>query len=220
MCGRYSPLAEEEIIEVRTIFEGIPLMIERDEIGSRAEILREVAPTNRVPIITSDNGILAFEYGKFGFAKWDGMGVIINARGETVTEKPMFKSHAYARRCVIPTSGYFEWKAVAGRRKIKHIIKDTHRKLLFMAGLYREGKIGREFVIITKDPVESIAAIHDRMPVILQVDQLEEWLSGEMPAEVLTATDYDCIGEPFEARNATSAKEKRQAQLDLFSGYE
>ena len=202
MCGRYTVLTEDEIIEVRSIINEVSLKIARDELTNlnEPEPRQEVAPTNNAPVITSDGGELVFEHAKFGFERWDGKGVIINARAETAKDKPMFKSHVSHGRCVVPASGYYEWKPEASqRKKVKHLIKDQGGNLLFMAGLYRDGKDGREFVIITKDPVGEVAGIHDRMPVILKTDQLEPWLTGDLPIDDLTGLDYDCSVEPCEA---------------------
>lgn len=121
-------------------------------------------------------------------------------RSETVHEKAMFEKHKKTGRCVVPALGYYEWKPPeeGKKTKIKHLIKDRQGNLLFMAGLWREGKARREFVIITKDPTSDVVDIHDRMPVMLRTDQLETWLSGEMPIEVLVSLDFDCMGEPCE----------------------
>jgi len=214
MCGRYTSLTADEITEVRSIIKDISLKLARDESDSHQTTPQEVAPTNRVPIITSSEGTLSFEHAKFGFKRWDGKGVIINARAETINQKSMFKGHVHARRCVIPASGYYEWKAeVAQRKKTKHLIKGKQGNLMFMAGLYRDGADGCEFVIITKDPVGDIADIHDRMPVILKVEQIGLWLSGAMPVEGLVSLDYECIAKPCETPEVHNNGYK---QLTLF----
>ena len=200
MCGRYSVLTEDEIIEVRSIIKALSLRLARDDLAAYDETREETAPSDRAPIITGGGEELAFELGRFGFEKWDGKGVIINARIENLREKSLFKPHIANGRCVVPASGYFEWKkpAEGEKKKVKHRIKDRQGNLLFMAGLWREGKNGREFVVITKEPFGEVAGIHDRMPVMLRTDQLESWLSGEMPVEDLAGFDYDCAGEPCE----------------------
>lgn len=154
MCGRYTPLTEDEIIGMRSIIKDISLILSRDELDNYVEKRQEIAPTNRVPIVTCNGSELAFEYAQFGFEKWDGKGAIINARSETIHEKSMFKKHITTGRCVVPTSGYYEWKQPEGgqKKKQKHLIKDKHGNLLFMAGLWREGRGGKEFVVITERP--------------------------------------------------------------------
>ena len=214
MCGRYTPLTEDEIVEVRDIIQSISLKLAKDELAGYETTFAEVAPTNRSPVVISDGRELTFEHAQFGFEKWDGKGVIINARCETIHEKPMFKEHINTGRCVVPASGYYEWKREGQTRKLKHLIKDRHGNLLFMAGLWRDGKTGREFVIITKDPVGEILDIHDRMPVVLKTDQIESWLSGTMPIEVLAKLDYDCTGEP--CSGSPPSKDGGLEQLTLF----
>ncbi|MCL2528647.1 MAG: SOS response-associated peptidase [Defluviitaleaceae bacterium] len=200
MCGRYTVLTEDEIIEVRSIIKDISIRLSRDQLDEIDESKQEVAPADRGPVIICNGETLAFEHAAFGFERWDGKGVIINARAETVKEKAMFKNHIHTGRCVVPASGYFEWKGAENKKKkAKHLIKDKHGNLLFMAGLYRDGSAGREFVIITKNPVGDVAQVHDRMPVILRVDQIELWLSGEMPIDGLATLDYECIAEACES---------------------
>ena len=208
MCGRYSVLTEDEVIEVRKIINDISLRLARDEFENYEEAQQETMPTDRAPIVTSNGDELAFELVQFGFENYTSKGVIINARAETVTEKSTFKRHIQNGRCIVPASGYFEWKTpVEGqKKKIKHMIKDEQGSLLFMAGLWRDGKDGREFVIITNEPVGVIIDIHDRMPVILRIDQLEAWLSGAMPIKELASTEYDCSGVPCEEPEESAAE--------------
>ena len=214
MCGRYSVLTEEEIIAVREIIRNVSLRLARDELDNyEVTQQQEVFPTNHAPIVTSNGDELAFELGQFGFEKWDGKGVIINARSETIRERTMFKHLAGRGRCVVPASGYFEWKDEG--KKIKHLIKDKQGNLLFMAGLYRDGMDGREFVVITKEPTGQIRDIHDRMPVMLRTDQLEAWLSGDMPIETLEHLEYECTGVPCEeAVKQAETGENEQIQND------
>ena len=198
MCGRYSVLTEDEIVEVRQIIKDISLKLAKDNLGDFEGNFGEIAPTNAAPVITAADGEIAFEYAKFGFLRWDGKGVIINARSESVKDKAMFKNHIQTGRCIVPASGYFEWKNMDKKTKQKHLIKDRQGNLLFMAGLYRDGKSGREFVIITKSPFGDVTEIHDRMPVILHTDKLESWLDGTMPIDELASLDYECIVDTCE----------------------
>ena len=195
------------------------LRLARDELENyEADDRQEVFPTNKAPIVTSDNTEIAFELGRFGFEKWDGKGVIINARAETVKDKSMFKKHVSNGRCVVPASGYYEWKLPdeGHKKKIKHLIKDKAGNLLFMAGLWREGKNGREFVVITKEPVGDVINIHDRMPVMLRVDQIEAWLSGVMPVEELENLSYECVGNPCEEPEIKIDENGDTEQMSLF----
>ena len=201
---------------MREIIKSVSLRLARDDFENYEETCKqEVVPTEPSPVITSNGEELAFENAQFGFEKWDGKGVIVNARAETVNQKSMFKDYVNNGRCVVPVSGYYEWKQPdeGQKKKIKHHIKDRQGNLLFMAGLWRDGKDGREFIIITKNPVGDIVNIHNRMPVMLRTDQLEAWLNGTMPIEELSLLDYDCFGVPLEEPEKEEPEGNEQMSL-------
>ena len=214
MCGRYSVLTEDEIIEVRGIIKSVALTLARDEFDHYEAERRETAPTDLAPIVAGNGHALEFVHAQFGFEKWDGKGVILNARSETINQKPTFRNQ---KRCIVPASEYYEWKMPeeGQKKKRKHQIKDRQGNLLFMAGLWRDGKERREFIIITKKPAGDVKdkAIHDRMPVMLRTDQIEPWLRGYLPIETLASLDYDCAAEPcIELDDQSSGNE----QLTMF----
>jgi len=109
----------------------------------------------------------------------------INARAESLTEKPMFRSLVKRRRCVVPANGFYEWQRTgqgkeSGKQPFYIHLKDE--PMMFLAGLYDEatGKDGQPFesyTIITTTANEAMAHLHDRMPVILPREDLEHWLS-------------------------------------------
>jgi putative SOS response-associated peptidase YedK len=106
---------------------------------------------------------------------------MINARMETLTQRPAFRSLLPANRCMIPASGYYEWKAEA-RGKTPYYIHPTSREFFAFAGLYDvwtnpHGEEIHTFTIITKDADGLVAQLHNRMPVILDRDLEEAWLN-------------------------------------------
>jgi len=201
MCGRYSALTEEEIIEIREVIREVSLRIAADELGvgdvpDGAARRGEVFPTDVAPVIIgAGDAAVSFENLRWGFKKWDGKGVIINARSETVETKGMFKHLLAVGRCVVPAGEYYEWKA-EGKKKVKHFIKDAAGHILFMAGLYRDTPDGREFVILTKEAVGGAEKIHDRMPVLLRANQMEDWLGGTLPIDVVVEPDFNVMVVP------------------------
>ena len=228
MCGRYSVLTEDEIIEVRSIIQELSMRLARDDLlDYDAAPAREVLPTNKAPIVSNDRGGLVFGHARFGFKKWDGKGVIINARSETIKTTRMFSGLVGGGRCVVPAREYYEWKAeaagdggAAGKKpkkpkKIKHFVKDAEGNLLFMAGLYRDGDEGREFVIITKAPCGEVADLHDRMPAILRADQIELWLNGTLTPDDIMTMDFNASVYPCEDI-AEEAEDEGGGQLSLF----
>ena len=88
----------------------------------------------------------------------------------------MFKDGLKNRRCLIPASSYFEWEK-RDKGKIKYDIRPDGNGTLYMAGLYRIEGNKAVFTILTREPAESIAFIHDRMPVILPNDMRNDWLN-------------------------------------------
>jgi putative SOS response-associated peptidase YedK len=110
----------------------------------------------------------------------------INARVETVREKPMFRTAFKKRRCIVPMNGYFEWKKLVDGTKQPYFIHAPDRSALLCAGLWEAWKPRdqpdadwiRTFAVITGDPGKISGDIHDRQPVILPGDRLEAWLDG------------------------------------------
>jgi putative SOS response-associated peptidase YedK len=110
----------------------------------------------------------------------------------------MFRAAAFSRRLVVPSTGFFEWRRVDGRKqKDKFLLRLPGTPMLYMAGLYNLYRLpdGREegrFVILTTAASGSVADLHDRMPVILGPGEREAWLSdGTAAGEILSRTGPD-----------------------------
>jgi len=145
----------------------------------------EIYPTDNAPVLFVQEGRPALGIMKWGFPKWDGSGVIINAKSETAAQKKMFAKPLALRRCIILSTGFYEWAKLHGKAKEKHQFNDPYSSMLYMAGIYadypdKDGNLATRFVILTRDANSYISDIHDRMPVILYKDELVRWL-----------TDYD-----------------------------
>lgn len=194
MCSRYTSLTEDEIIEVRGILHKLPLSLVKDEFEQYTEKTGEVRPTDKASVITKNKDDIYFENLKWGFRQWNGKGVIINARSETIEVKSTF-SKVSIGRCIIPASEFFEWKQT-DRGKKKYYIKDKGGNLLFMAGLYQDTDVGREFVIITKQATGDMSEVHGRMPVLLREDQIESWLIGTLKSDDIQKMDYEVSVNP------------------------
>lgn len=137
--------------------------------------VRDIRPSEEAPVLTGAPGKRSLETMRWGFAN-DRGGRIINARSESLREKPAFRDLVDRWRCAIPASGYYEWRK--GDRQQFNVSRRDGR-LFFLAGLYRMGADGPEFVVVTQPPVPGIARFHDRMPLLLPDDAaMEGWLSG------------------------------------------
>jgi len=187
MCGRYalSAMIAEIAEEFTTV--GVP---ERT-----LPVNWNIKPTEDIYIIKSfDNqrkidvvswGLIA-PWAKDGAAALRSQSQAINARSESVAEKPTFRSAFRKTRCLIPASGYYEWATELGSFKSKQPIyisrKDSH--LLALAGIFSswvspEGVVRKSAAIITCDAQGELAKIHNRMPVFLSRDDWDSWLNPD-----------------------------------------
>lgn len=116
---------------------------------------------------------------------------MINARGETVAEKPAFRTAFKRRRCLIPADGYYEWKA-DGKRKQPYLIHLRDNGPFGMAGLWEswspgDGSTLETCTIITTEGNELTRPIHDRMPVVIEPADYGLWLNPDTPSPALLA---------------------------------
>lgn len=164
-----------------------------------------VAPSQPVLAIPNDgrNSATFFLWGLIpSWAKDPTIGNrLINARGETLAEKPAFRGAFKYRRCVIPADGFYEWKSQPGSKlKTPHYIRLKTLKPFGLAGLWEEwqgadGAPIRTCTIVTTEPNELMSAIHNRMPLILGQESIHRWLD---PSPSAPDKLKDLIG-PFPA---------------------
>ena len=115
---------------------------------------------------------------------------IINARAESAAEKPTFREAWEKHRCIIPASWYFEWQHLPsedGRStvKTKYAIQPKDANITYLCGLYRIENDLPVFVILTKEPSEDVAHIHDRMPLILPKEAIKAWINPSVSAKTV-----------------------------------
>lgn len=173
MCGRYNFSAEESA-ELREIVRQIEAKNTQADWHAG-----EIYPTNAVPILLWEQKRTEPELVSWGFPGFQGSRTIINARAETAAERPMFRKSLDTRRCVIPSSGFYEWD----KEKQKYLFRLPGEDALYMAGLWNEFAGERKFCIVTTEANDSIADIHSRMPVVLPKAQLSDWLESRTAAE-------------------------------------
>jgi putative SOS response-associated peptidase YedK len=189
MCGRFTIKAKTE--QLHEAVRGLTVTEWR---GPRYN----VAPTQPVPAVRN-LGARAVEWLRWGlvpaWAKDPAIGnKLINARAETLAEKPSFRSALRARRCVILADGFYEW-AVAGTRKQPYFFQRPGGRPFALAGIWEswqppEGSPLLTCTIITTTANATVAPIHERMPVILSPDAVERWL---VPATTETAPLLDLL---------------------------
>ena len=181
MCGRYCLTSAPEAI--RTLYR----YPDRPNFPPRYN----VAPTQPVPIVRVLEGERRFALVRWGLIPYwvkdpANFSLLINARGETINEKPAFRNAMKRRRCLFPADGFYEWKVEGGRKRAFHARKPGGGPLAF-AGLWETwtGPNGEEMetaAIVTTQSNMELAAVHHRAPVIVQPEQFDLWLGGEAEA--------------------------------------
>ena len=184
MCGRYNFSKNSSSPMVQKVLENLQTRQIEVKTG-------EVNPGDVAAVIASNRKLEAQAFGmKWGYKLPDGK-LIFNARSETAAQKAMFADGMRQRRCLIPADSYYEWQKV-GQGKQKYQIAPTDANGFFLAGIYRIEQGIPVFSILTKEPVESISFIHNRMPVILPEEIILDWLNPQYPGqEILNAALQD-----------------------------
>ncbi len=176
MCGRFTQRADAK------------RLAKAFEVGEtpRLEPRYNIAPTQEILAVRNRGEGREMTLLKWGlvpsWAKDASVGSrLINARSETVAEKPAFREAFKRRRCVVPADGFFEWKRTGERRQPFYFTMRDERPFGF-AGLWerweRDGQALNTCTILTTEANEVLRPVHDRMPVILHPDDYELWLEG------------------------------------------
>lgn len=180
MCGRFNLTATGEEIAEQLGLADVPTLAPR----------YNIAPTQPVASVRLNPGsgrkeLTHFHWGLIpSWAKDPSLAArMINARAETVAEKPAFRAAFKYRRCLIPVTGFYEWQKVDGKKQPYHI-HPADGKAMVLAGLWEhwQGPDGSEIdscTILTTTANELMAPLHERMPVILQPDDYDSWLATD-----------------------------------------
>ena len=218
MCGRYGFDAPPG--EIADLFGA-------ENAHSSLEDLSVLKPTDSAPVVvldpdTSRRQLVPMQWGitpSWMLERSQRPRPLINARSETVHEKPSFRDAFAKRRCLVPASSFCEWKR-EGKQAIAHDISLNAHHPFAMAGIWEPpGKTRNQelpqFCILTTQPNSLIQPIHDRMPAILSVDDYTHWLSPTS-----TTTNLQALLKPFDPAlmqaNPLAQKQPQKAQLSLF----
>jgi putative SOS response-associated peptidase YedK len=180
MCSRYALWAVDDL--------GSRFLIVDPTIGFRSHF--NIAPRSENPVVVAAGGrnrIRMMQWGLVPHWAKDSrtMPRPVNARAETLSEKPMFRQLVRENRCLVPANGFYEWKK-EGTRKIPFFFHLPDNSLFAFAGLYdtwhsATGEAVVSYTIITTDANDFMAPFHNRMPVILTQDAEQRWLSCDAP---------------------------------------
>ena len=192
MCGRYH-FSAELLDEIRDVTEQKDWKLELGVLD------RDIHPGDTAPVITAagdQGGSLRACRQKWGYPGPGGKGLVFNARSESVFEKRMFRDSVSQRRAAVPVSWFYEWN----KNKEKFTFTKEGSRILFLAGFYGRYEDGEHFVILTTQANASMAPVHSRMPLVLEREQVREWildsaktkeLLGQEPPQLERDCEYE-----------------------------
>lgn len=186
MCGRFALSVKTDQLEKLLPKKNV-------KVPTNLANRYNIAPTQYIHTLTNDNPneLSSFKWGLIpSWSKDEKLASkMINARSETIFEKPSFRNLILRRRCLIPASGYYEWKADSNQKhKTPFYIKNVNDELFTFAGLWDSWKnndniIINSVTIITSEPNEKLSFIYNRMPVIINQDDRNLWLDQNLTRE-------------------------------------
>ena len=224
MCGRFVATSAPQ--QLALLFDAVL----DDPFADRFVPNYNVAPTTQILSITSEDDRRVLRRAHWGLLpSWSKdrsrAASMINARSETLTEKPSFRPLLKAHRCVVPVDGYYEWQTVGVGSSTKvpkqpYFIRSSDNQPLALAALWttwrdpnQDGTSVRSCAIVTTSPNEQLATIHDRMPCILDGDEISEWLvNPDPPLQLLRACAEDRL-TAFTVSTAVNNVRNKGAEL-------
>jgi putative SOS response-associated peptidase YedK len=206
MCARYVITSPADAIRALFGYAGEPVFPPR----------YNVAPTQPIPIVRVEQGKRVFALARWGFLpSWvkdpRTFSLLVNARGESVNDKPAFRNAMRRRRCLVPADGFYEWSDTRPRRPF--FVRPKGGRPIAFAGLWEtwSGPNGEEVdtaAIVTTRSNRSLAAIHDRMPVIVPPEAFDLWLDcatvDATTAAALFVPASDALLESYEVSTAVN----------------
>ena len=173
MCGRYY-VDDETAREIEKLVRDLDRRLKMERTG-------DVFPSQNAIILKGEGNHLAAEQMRWGFPGFEKGKLLINARAETALERPTFRESVQDRRCIIPARGFYEWN----KSKEKFTFERKETPVLFMAGCYNRYEGQERFVILTTEANSSVAPVHNRMPLILEPEELKDWVLDDQATESL-----------------------------------
>lgn len=167
MCGRMN-VSDDPNVQAFMDALGMPIYPEANS---------DLRPTDEtLLIIPEDSGMRANSMSWGIQPSWSKQ-LLINAKSETIAEKPTFKSAFKLHRGLVVCSGWYEWKDEGGKKKQKYLIEHTLRQPMLMGAVYYPAS--NQFVTLTIKPNTKLADIHHRTPLVIHADEMDIWLHGD-----------------------------------------
>lgn len=191
MCGRFVGAFSSKILmdEMSEALSGANMTIALVDDGQLFASNYNTAPTHTVPILRHEKSVVVVDPMQWGLVpSWSKDPTVgsklINARSETITEKPSFRQSVPGRRCIIPMTGFYEWDRTDPKRKVPYFVTREDGGLMLVAGIWTPSPAleGRHtFSLITRESVHDLSHIHSRSPVEFHADDALEWMCNPVP---------------------------------------
>lgn len=202
MCGRFvgSYNTADVVAELSKAVASAHLSMEMDGLPEESFENFNTAPTHHVPVLRLVDGRIVMEEMQWGlvpaWSKDPGVGSkMINARSETVTEKPSFRGLVQKHRCIVPMTGFYEWDRTDPKHKIPYFVTRQDGHLMLAAGLWTSSPAlagQHTFTMITRESIEDLSHIHNRCLVEFNAEDAVDWLAEPVaPLEL-----FDPVNQP------------------------
>ena len=180
MCGRFvRSFTVEELIEEMNV--AVPSVTVLNHLSDVLEPNFNLPPTLQIPVVTTDGRHLVIEEVRWGFDVGNASRLVINARAESVTEKPMFRGLLKAHRCAVPMEGFYEWQR-QGTHKIPFYVHREDHQRMWVAGLWRQLSDGtKQVVLLTHEAEGVLSNVHHRSPCQLSLEDAVDWTVDDPP---------------------------------------
>ena len=228
MCGRFVGAFSAEALmgELSAAVSGAHMNIAFENDNSLFSANYNTAPTHTVPVLRHVEMDVLVDPMQWGlvpaWSKDPSVGSkMINARSETITEKPSFRQSVPRRRCIVPVTGFYEWDRSDPKRKVPYFVTREDGHLMLVAGIWTASPAldGRHtFSLITRESVGDLSHIHSRSPVELHAEDALDWMCNPVPPLELFNPD---IQPRFVARKvSTLVNSVRNNSESLLDEYE
>lgn len=173
MCGRYY-VSDETAKEIEKLIKQAEEKLRRESATALKQIRStDIHPADEAPVLLATGGGIACTWLRWGFPMMQqNRKLVFNARCESALEKAFFREGIRHRRIAVPAAAFYEWD----QYKTKFTFCKNDRKTMFLAGCCRSYDDGDHFVVLTTAANQSMRPIHDRMPLLLQEDEVADWI--------------------------------------------
>ena len=178
MCGRYY-VDDDTAREIEKLVRQVDEKMRQAAAAGIRLQAKDIHPSEMAPVIAAGDSGLCCRWQRWGFPGFSGKQLIFNARSESALEKRTFRESVEHRRIVVPATWFYEWN----ENKEKNIFFRQGQPVLYMDGLYNRYQDEDRFVILTTAANDSMKPVHDRMPLVLERDEIHKWLNEDRLVE-------------------------------------